>query len=337
MLKFIPLLMLSLIFSSSLSLAQGKHPIQVTAKPLQDVLIERKISANANVVALNDSSISAEITALVTAIHADIGDEVVKDSVLVSLDAVDYELQLAQAKANLQSAKARMQQAQLRLERANELKQSQYISADDLLARETDMAVQKAEFQRLMVAQKIAQRQLDKTQIKAPFNGVVANRSAQLGQLLTPGTAVIQLTQSSDREVMALIPNQLVDSLEQAQSMEFSNQQMSTPVEVIKISPVIKQQSSVQQARFKILGDLPVIGQSGQLTWHLEDSMLPADMVVKRNGKLGVFVVAGNKAKFQVLDDAQEGRPVPIDANNNWNVIVGGRERLQDGDVISVK
>lgn len=318
-------------------IADSNTPVQVTAKPLQDVLIERQLSANAQVVALNDTPVSAEITAVVKSIHADIGDEVKLGTVLVFLDADDYELQLAQAKAQVEAAKARRQQAQLRLDRANELKQNQYISADDLLARETELAVQKAEYQRLVVAQKIAQRQLDKTQIKAPFTGVVAARSAQLGQLLSPGAVVVNLTQTDKREVRALIPNHLVETLKQAKNLLFTNSQITTQVEVLKVAPIINQQSSVQQARFSIIGELPVIGQTGQLTWQLEGSLLSADMVVKRKGQLGIFVVDGQQARFLPLNNAQEGRPVPIDTSKNWLVIVGGRERLQDGDDINVK
>ncbi|MCB1582198.1 MAG: efflux RND transporter periplasmic adaptor subunit [Xanthomonadales bacterium] len=318
-------------------IADSNTPVQVTAKPLQDVLIERQLSANAQVVALNDTPVSAEITAVVKSIHADIGDEVKQGTVLVFLDADDYELQLAQAKAQVEAAKARRQQAQLRLDRANELKQNQYISADDLLARETELAVQKAEYQRLVVAQKIAQRQLDKTQIKAPFTGVVAARSGQLGQLLSPGAVVVNLIQTDKREVRALIPNHLVETLKQAQNLLFTNSQITTQVEVLKVAPIINQQSSVQQARFSIIGELPVIGQTGQLTWQLEGSLLSADMVVKRKGQLGIFVVDGQQARFLPLNNAQEGRPVPIDTSKNWLVIVGGRERLQDGDDINVK
>ncbi len=317
--------------------AQNNAPVQVTAKPLKSVLIERKLSANAEVKALNDAPVSAEITAVVKHIHADVGDVVNEGDVLLTLDQVDYELQLAQAKANLQSTHARLQQAELRLQRANELKQNQYISADDLLARETELAVQKAEYQRLLVAQKTAQRQLAKTTIRAPFNGVVSNRTAQVGQLLSPGAVVLNLIQTQNREVLAMIPSQLVPTIDQAKELRFVNQQISTPVELLKLSPVINQQSSVQKARFKISGELPAIGQTGQLIWRLDDAMLSADMVVKRKGQLGIFTVDGNQAKFRVLPNAQQGRPVPIDKTLDWQVIVGGRDRLQNGDAIAVK
>lgn len=325
------------MLSSNSVQAQSQTPIQVTTKPLKSVLIERKLTANAQVMALNDTTLSAEITAVATAVHAEAGDLVEEGDLLVALDPVDYELQLAQAEANLQSSNAKLQQAKLRLDRANELKQNQYISADDLLARETELSVQKADYQRFLVAKKIAQRQLAKTQIKAPFTGVISMRTVQLGQLLSPGSPVLNLTQTNEREIHAMIPSQLVDTLGQAAQLFFTTKDFSTPVELIQLSPVINQQSSIQNARLKITGEIPAIGTTGQLIWHLKDAMIAADMVVKRNGQLGVFTAVGQQAKFQPLPNAQPGRPVPVEVSADWQVVVGGRERLQDGDVIAIK
>ena len=94
----------------------------------------------------------------------------------------------------------------------------------------------------------------------------------------------------------------------------------------------------MQTARFKPLGEV-LVGQTGQLVWYLPGQLLSADLVVKREGQLGVFVAKGQQAKFIPLPTAQEGRPVPINETQNWPgpVIIGGRERLQDGQAITVK
>ena len=337
-LRCLLLLTLSL---TALAQEESTTSVPVTVKPLSEVLIERRLTANAEVMALNNSPLSSELTAVVEKINVDLGDAVKQGDVLIELDPVDYELQLSQTQSNLQAAKARLVQAQLRLDRANELKQNQYISTDDLLARETELAVQKAETQSLQVAVKSAQRQLEKTNIKAPFTGIVTQRSAQVGQLLTPGSLVLNLTQTVDQEIHAQIPSQLAATLNQAietpNSITFESGQFSVIVELLQLSAVINKQTAVQLARFKVIGQQPLIGQTGQLVWLLSDSLLSADMVVKRQGKLGVFIAENNTAKFQSLSQAQEGRPVVIDKNLNWQIIVGGRDRLQDGDAITVK
>ncbi len=301
------------------------------------MLIERRLTANAEVITVNNSQLSSELTATVTAVHFDVGDEVSKGDLLLSLDATDMQLQLDQAKANTQAAQARLAQAELRLKRANELEQSQYISADDLLGRETDVAVLRADLLRLKVAQRTAQRQVNKTKITAPFDGVVTARQAQQGQLLLPGSAVMTVVQTADKQIQAKVPSHLAGLLSEADRMEFSHQQGTTAVELLKLSAVVDQQAAIQTARFKPLSDDVLVGQTGQLVWYLEGQLLSADLVVKRAGQLGVFVVNNNQAKFMPLNNAQEGRPVPISEIHNWQVIIGGRERLQDGQAIQLK
>ena len=64
-----------------------------------------------------------------------------------SLIPTDYQLNLKQAEANLASSQARLSQAKAKLKRAQTLGDNQYISADELLERETDVMVFQAQIQ----------------------------------------------------------------------------------------------------------------------------------------------------------------------------------------------
>lgn len=326
-----------ILFSLLSSASVFADPIQVTVKNLKEVLIEREFSANASVIAANNSTISTEITANVLEIHVDIGDEVKIGDVLISLDAIDSELLLEQAIANLKAIAARKKQAEIRLSKAEELIQNNYISSDDFIARQTELAIQKAEYQRLLVSKKSAQRQLDKTQIKAPFDGVISERYVQKGQLMTLGSQALKLTQTSATEVHALIPANITGTLNKADLINFKNSSDIYNLQVIKVSPIINQNSGVQTVRLKFTQNSTAIGQSGKLVWTVKGSMLSADLLIKRNGQIGVFIAESNKARFKPMPQAQEGRPVSIDPELNWQIIMAGRDKLQDGDTISVK
>ena len=328
-------LIIGLLLFTTLVNSQELPAVPVTVKPLSAVLIERRLTANAQVMAQNNSQISAEITAVVNNIHADLGDQVAAGDLLVSLDAVDLDLQLDQAKANSQATQARLTQAELRLQRAKELKT--YISSDDLLARETDVAVLRADLLRLKVAEKTAQRQVSKTQIKAPFTGVVTARQAQLGQLMVTGSPILNLVQITDAEIQAKIPSHLAALLSSADRLEFVAKNQTFSVQLIQLSTVVDSQAALQSARFKSDDPELKIGQTGQLVWYLEDQLLSADLLVKRGGQLGVFIANSQQAKFIPLPNAQEGRPVALNETPDWQVIIGGRERLQDGQAITVK
>jgi len=72
--------------------------ISVRAQPLSEVLVNFERRAPAEVRALNDSSISAEVSAVVHSVHADVGQSVAKGDLLLELNPTDYQLNLKQAR-----------------------------------------------------------------------------------------------------------------------------------------------------------------------------------------------------------------------------------------------
>ena len=68
----------------------------------------------------------------------------------------------------------------------------------------------------------------------------------------------------------------------------------------------------------------------------MDKGQLPSNLVSRRNGRLGVFLHLGGKAVFTPLPGAQEGRPVAIDLPLQSEIIIHGRDRVQDGDTVIV-
>jgi len=291
-------------------------------------------SAPAEVRSLNASTLSAEVTAVVRRIWADVGQNVQRGQKLVELDSADYQLALNQAEANLAASRAQKAQADARLERAQELGAKQYMSADDLLSRETDVSVVAAQIKVQEASVAIARRNLEKCLIVAPYDGAVDGRWAQEGAYVTPGTPLIGLVQTDRFELDADIPYELADSISRAKAMRFDSQGESWPVELIRLAPVIGTERRTRHARFGFTEQAPAVGRSGAIVWSLEQGKLPVNLVVRREGQLGVFLNRSGIAQFEPLPNAEEGRPVPVNLPLDTEIVVQGRERLQDGDRI---
>jgi RND family efflux transporter MFP subunit len=309
----------------------------VRTQPLAEVLVDFDRRAPAEVRALNDSTIAAEVSAVVQVVHADIGLEVAKGDLLLELDPTDYQLNLKQAEANLASSRARLDQAQAKLKRAMTLGTSQYISADELLERETDVMVFEAQIQADEVAVAVARRNLEKCNVRAPFDGAIVQRTAQVGGFVRNGEPLIALTQVDRFELDARIPDSQAGELLASASLRFESRGQQWPVELLRLSPVIEIQGRTRQARFSFTEDAPAVGRSGEIVWKVGSGMLPANLVSRRGGELGVFVLEDSKARFHVLPQAQEGRPSPVDLPPDSLVITLGRERLQDGMTVAVQ
>jgi len=311
--------------------------VAVKVQPLNEVLVDLERRAPADVRPFNDAVLSAQVSAVVQELFADVGQNVVAGEPLLQLDPADYLLALDQARAQLRSSKAQKTQADARLTRAQELVQNNYLSDDDLLARTTEVAVLEAQVRKDEVSESIAQRNLEKCQIRAPFDGVVTDRMAQVGSFVTNGTPLVSLVQVDKFELDAEIPVNVADSLDGADSLFFESRGEIWPLELLRLSPVIEARSRSRRARFSFTNAAPAVGRSGEVVWRVEGGLLPASLVSRRNGQLGVFVHENGRAIFNPLANAQEGRPVAVKFPAATEIIVIGRDRLQDGDSVTVR
>jgi len=311
--------------------------VNVRVQDLDEVLVDFDRRAPAEVLALNDSTIAAEVSAVVLSVNADVGQAVNAGDLLLELDPVDYQLNLKQAEANLASSEARLSQASAKLKRARTLGDKQYISADELLERETDVMVSNAQIQANEVAVSIARRNLEKCALTAPFDGVVRQRMAQVGNFVRNGDPLIAVTQIDRFELDAEIPDGQADEIRNADFIRFESRGKSWPLDLLRLSPVINSQGRTRQARFAFTDDAPAVGRSGELVWRVGEGMLPSNLISRRNGVLGVFMLDADKARFVPLPGAQEGRPAPVNLPVSSRVITLGRERLQDGASVTVQ
>jgi len=331
--RFEKLLILALWLLAPLA---AKALTPVTVQALSEVLVDLDRRAPADVRPLNDAVMAAEVAAVVSTVHADVGQTVAAGELLLQLDDTDYLLNLKQAEANLASSKARKAEADAKLSRAMELGQNQYVSADELQERETSVMVAAARIQVDEVAVSMARRNLEKCSVTAPFAGVVAKRMAHVGSYVINGNPLLQLTQTDKFELDAEIPANIADSLDSADSMYFLSRGEQWPVELLRLSPSIENQRRSRRARFAFTGTAPSVGRSGELVWKVEKGLLPSNLVVRRDDVMGVFLHDSGSAVFTPLPGAQEGRPVVVDLPLNSEIVIRGRDRLQDGDAVSV-
>ena len=326
--------LLSVVLTFWLTASLAQESVRVTALPLSEVQSVTMAQAPAQVIASNESTIAAEVDAVVRKVNVEVSDSVKKGAVLVRLDRRDFELDLAQAQANLAAQEARIKRGEVRLERAQELAKSQFVSEDELLERETDLDVIRADQKVVQVSVSSAKRELDKTIIVAPFDGVVVTRDAQVGAFATRGTPLLTLAETGRPRLIAQISSSDTDSVKNGLNLAFKNEQGRWPVRLIEIGNVLNNRTRVQSARFEFFDQQPLVGATGYLVWQRPERVVASNIVVRRGGQLGVFTLENNKASFTPLPDAQEGRPAIVQLPDDTLVVVEGQQRLQNGDTV---
>ena len=308
---------------------------RVTVQSVAEVAIYPQFSAAAEVVALNDSEVSAEVSGVVTRVAAQVGDQVAKGDLLVAVDAFVYEQAIIQSKAAISTVEARIELAEYQLKQARKLNLQRNVSEELLVQRQTELASLKAELRSQQSALALAEFNLGKTKIVAPFSGVVVKRMAQLGSQLNPGMPVVRLVAPDSAEVSAQIHVADAEIIVAAKALNLAVDGQRLPLTLRVISPVVDVVQRTQEVRLGFAAAVAAVGSSGRLVWQHPYAHLPADLLVRRGDVLGVFVAEQGQARFVALPSAQEGRSVRVDSlPADTQLIVDGRFTLQPDDSI---
>lgn len=108
--------------------------------------------------------------------------------VLVELEAEDYQTALAVAEARLLGAEAALQLARVNHERNSEIFRENLISQAEVDLTAANLKQATADLNSATAQADRARRDLDRTKIRAPFDGRVRSRQAGLGQLVGTGS-----------------------------------------------------------------------------------------------------------------------------------------------------
>lgn len=290
-------------------------------------------SAPAAVVGKNEARLSAEVAATIQALPVDVGQTVKIGEVVARLDPRDAELALERASAAQAQSTARHAQAQAQYERARVLREKNFYSAEALTLRETELTAAAADLRAATAQRETARRALGKHTLRAPFDAVVRARSGQVGELAAPGTVLLTLVSDRELELAAQLQPRDAESLKLAISPapSFASSSGKHELKLLRVSPALSRESRSIEARLLFVGSPPAAGTEGRLFWRDSQAHLPADLLVRREGRYGIFIAADGKARFHVLPTAQEGRPAALDLPPETSVVTQGRHALQEG------
>lgn len=325
-----------ILYFCTLSSVVTAETLSVTALPVAQIAIADSQAAPAEVVPANRTALAAEVTARIEQIAADVGASVKKGDLLVRLDDTDYRLALRQVEKNIASIEAEIEQAKIQLQRTESLADRQFASDDDVLERTTALTVLKSRVQVERATADIARANLKRTRVYAPFDGEIEERYAQQGAYATAGGLLMTVTQTSDREIAAQLHPPFVASLVASDNARFVSDGRDYAVTISRVAQVINPDTRLQTVRLTFAADEAPVGTTGSLKWQREGGLLPAHLVVQRQGRLGVFVALQGRARFHALEGAAEGRAVVHGLEASALVVVEGRTRLQDGDEVTL-
>ncbi|MDX1608834.1 MAG: efflux RND transporter periplasmic adaptor subunit [Halofilum sp. (in: g-proteobacteria)] len=329
-------LLLPLLLLMPAAAVGEQAPLPVTARPAGELFVAIERSAPATAIALQRTEVPARLAAPVERFLVEVGDRVAGGDPLARLECVDATDARDAAAARLREARALARLSGLQLERVRRLRARDAVAAEELdraeaehSARLESVAAREAELAR-------ARRDVDRCEVSAPVAGMVAARHRAVGDFVQPGTPLLSLVAVDAIEVRATAPAESAASLLEATAIAFHSGDRRYPVDRPRRTGVIDPATRTEEIRLAFSGPRPRPGAAGRVHWRSSRTAVPADLLVRRDGRLGVFLVDAGRARFRPLDGAVEGRPAPADLDPGVRIIVDGRHAATDGAAIEL-
>jgi RND family efflux transporter MFP subunit len=153
------------------------------------------VEAQGTVRPVTQTRLAAEVSGTLVEISDDFvaGGFFEAGDILARIDPSDYEAALLQAEAELASARARLSDETARSDQARrdwERLHGDSREPGELVLRRPQVAEARAAVQAAEAGVLRARRNLDRTEIRLPYDGLVRSRDVDLGQYVAPGTAL---------------------------------------------------------------------------------------------------------------------------------------------------
>ena len=212
---------LLLLLATSLSLvACGDHqtadtspqpaPIKARISQAERLEIPNQVEVRGIVEASQVAAISARVMAMVTAVHVRAGERVRNGQLLLEIDPQAAEGQVSQAQGALSQAQAALALAERNYERFKAL--AEVRAASDL---EVDMARMQYEqasgaVEQARGAVAAASSVASDAKVTAPFEGQVARKMVEVGDLAAPGRPLMMVESLAGRRLVISVPESLM-------------------------------------------------------------------------------------------------------------------------------
>ena len=188
--------------------------------------IESNVSATGTLSAVTTVSVGTQVSGQVLQLFADYNQHVTKGQLLARIDPTLAQQAVSDADASLEKAQAQELQAQRDFARNQQLLHDGLVARADYDTSQSGLAVAHADVKSAMVALDKAKQNLAYTNIYAPIDGVVVDRSVQQGQTVAASLSAPQLfliaNDLSQMQILAQVGESDIAQIHQGQAVNFT-------------------------------------------------------------------------------------------------------------------
>jgi membrane fusion protein (multidrug efflux system) len=312
----------------------ARPPLPVKAAVVKTSTISNEVSAVGTLLANESVIIRPEIPGRIVAIHFDEGQAVAKGAKLLTLDQSEYKAILAQTDADAKLAKRRY-------ERSQELRKQNFISQEAVDEAGTNLVRSAARRQETEV-------KLAKSDIRAPFSGVVGLRQVSPGAYVKEGADIVRLEDIDAIKLDFRIPEVYLGKLRKDQDVTVHVDAYPGQAfrgRIYALEPSVDEKSRTVLARARIVNKERRLrpGMFARVTVDLGSQqaaiVVPDQAIVPQGDSVYVFrIVDGKAALTRVQTGARTQGEVEIVKGLSARdvIVVDGQLKLQDGAAVTI-
>ena len=258
-------------------------PFSVVTASKQNVVREEQ--ADATIEAVQQATVSAQVSGRIIEVNVDVDDYVPKGTVIVRFRDTDQ-------RAALKSAQARYTEAEATYQRIQDVFKRKLASQSQLDTAEANFKAAKATLEQ-------AQEQLEHTVVRAPYSGIVVERLVEVGETASVGQGLMTGISLERLRAVAEVPQRYIDEvrkLGRARVIITDGQNISIPGVKLTFSPFADSTTHT----FRVRVDLPanqegvypgMFAKVAFVTGEQEHLLVPTSAVVHRSEVTAVYVV----------------------------------------------
>lgn len=214
--------------------------VEVTRGDLQSV-----VSSTGTLQATTTVEVGTQVSGKIAEIYADFNDHVKRDQLIARIDPLLLQQAVSSAQADVERSQAELDQARRDFDRISRLYERKVSTETEYNTAQYKYQVAQASLKSSRISLERARQNLAYTEIRAPIDGVIVDRTVDVGQTVAASFSAPQLfliaQDLSAMEILAAVDESDIGQIEQGQVVEFT----------VQAYPEEKFTGSVQQIRLK--------------------------------------------------------------------------------------
>jgi RND family efflux transporter MFP subunit len=276
------------------------------------------------------------------------GDAVNSGDVLVRFELPSATQDVARLTAELAGAQAQLENARINQERVRDFVERGFVPRRDLDVAGRELADAQATVERIRTAHVAALAAEGRAIVRAPFDGVVATRHHNAGDIVlsTSADAVLRVVDPRRLDVIASVPEADISRVVPGATARIAGPPGGIPIGLTVVRRLADRVGPDGMMPFRLafeqLPQLPVdtrVEIDIDAEERSDTVLVPAEALVREGGETAVMIAAGSRAERRVVTTGiQDEQRIEITSGVGAGelVITRGHIGLPDGAAISV-